>query len=88
MELVYFDYEVNEAVHNELVRARDMDWIRILKDNVKKGIRHSLTRGNIFPSHEKIFGSFHFKSVWFNIMILAVQAFFLNVITIWKLRHK
>ena len=83
----YLDYEVNEAVHKDFYDARTLEWMKRLKRRDKAGIPDWLTDINIFPAHDKIWGSFVFKTIWYNLFILLLHAGLFHLLTILKLKR-
>jgi len=85
---VYLRYEVNEAVHDKIAGARTGEWITKLKTRSEGKLTSWLMSENIFPAHEKVWGNFCFPTVWFNIVVLCLQGFLFNLITIWNFRRQ
>lgn len=82
----YLDYEVNESVYKDLHDAKTGDWLKLLERRDKAGIADWITDINIFPAHDKIWGRFVFKTIWYNLVILLLHAALYHVLTILKLK--
>jgi hypothetical protein len=83
----YLDYEINEAAHKDFYDARTTEWMRMLKQRGKAAVADWITDVNIFPAHDKIWGSFVFRTIWFNLIVLALHAALYHLLTLLKLRR-
>ncbi|MBN2533702.1 MAG: ATP-binding cassette domain-containing protein [Spirochaetales bacterium] len=82
----YLDYEVNEAVHKDFYDAGTVEWLKMLKRRDLAGITDWVTDVNIFPAHDKIWGCFVFRTIWYNLAVLLLHAALFHILTLFKLK--
>lgn len=79
-------YEVNRIVHIMFFDARNLQWLDKLRSVASYRFSDWFVGRNIFPAHDKIWGLYRFRTVWFNLVILLCMVVILHGLTLRRLK--
>lgn len=79
----------NINVQEEFSLNNSMDWVTTKNRREKEmtsELKDWVVDINIFPAHDKVFGIYLFKTVWFNLIILLLMILICHLMTIWRIK--
>ena len=79
-------YEANRVVHVLFFDVRTLQWLDKLRSTASYRFSDWFVGRNIFPAHDKIWGLYRFRTVWFNFVILLCMIVILHGLTMRRLK--
>lgn len=79
-------YDTNEAVRKDFYDANSYSWMALLAKERRFSLIDIMGDKNVFPAHMKVWGPLNVPTVWFNLLILVIQAGMFHVITLFRLK--